>query len=201
MRQLDWMGPEVWWAHCVYVNPEEIQRMAETGTGVAHCPNSNMRLGSGIAPIRAMVDAGVKVGLAVDGSASNDSGHMLAESRQAMLLQRVKEGATAMSAQEALWLGTRGGAAVLGRDDVGVLAPHMAADFIGVRLDRLDIAGAQADPLAALLFCTPPRVDLSVINGQIRVRNGQLLGLDLAATVRRHNELAQQLLVRARNDA
>jgi cytosine/adenosine deaminase-related metal-dependent hydrolase len=198
MRQLNWMGPEVWWAHCVYVNEEERQQMAETGTGVAHCPNSNMRLGSGIAPIRAMIDAGVKVGLAVDGSASNDSGHMLAEARQSMLLQRVKEGATAMSAEEALWLGTRGGAAVLGRDDVGALAPHMAADLIGIPLDRLDAAGAQADPLAALLFCTPPRIDFSIINGRIRVQDGQLLSLDLPATIRHHNELAQQLLERAK---
>ena len=200
MRQLDWMGPDVWWAHCVYVNNEEIQHMAATGTGVAHCPNSNMRLGSGIAPVRAMVDAGVKVGLAVDGSASNDSGHMLAEARQAMLLQRVKEGATAMGAEEALWLGTRGGAAVLGRSDVGALEPNMAADLIGVKLDRLDFAGAQADPLAALLFCTPPRVDLSIINGQILVQDGQLQGLDLPDAISHHNQLAQQLLKRAKND-
>lgn len=200
MRQLDWMGPDVWWAHCVYVNNEEIQHMAATGTGVAHCPNSNMRLGSGIAPVRAMVDAGVKVGLAVDGSASNDSGHMLAEARQAMLLQRVKEGATAMGAEEALWLGTRGGAAVLGRSDVGALEPDMAADLIGVKLDRLDFAGAQADPLAALLFCTPPRVDLSIINGQILVQDGQLQGLDVPDAISHHNQLAQQLLKRAKND-
>jgi cytosine/adenosine deaminase-related metal-dependent hydrolase len=200
MRQLDWMGPDVWWAHCVYVNNEEIQHMAATGTGVAHCPNSNMRLGSGIAPVRAMVDAGVKVGLAVDGSASNDSGHMLAEARQAMLLQRVKEGATAMGAEEALWLGTRGGAAVLGRSDVGALEPNMAADLIGVKLDRLDFAGAQADPLAALLFCTPPRVDLSIINGQILVQDGQLQGLDVPDAISHHNQLAQQLLKRAKND-
>ncbi len=196
MRQLDWVGPDVWWAHCVYLNQEEVALMGATGTGVAHCPSSNMRLGSGIAPVRAMIDGGVKVGLAVDGSASNDSGHMLAEARQALLLQRVKEGATALSAEEALWLGTRGGAAVLGRDDIACLSPGMAADFIGVRLDRLAFAGAQADPLAALLFCTPPTVDLSVINGQVVVREGQLLRLDLAATIARHNELAQELLQR-----
>ncbi len=194
MRQLDWIGPDVWWAHCVYLNEEEIALMAASGTGVAHCPSSNMRLGSGIAPIRAMVDAGVKVGLAVDGSASNDSGHMLAEARQAMLLQRVKLGASALSAEEALWLGTRGGAAVLGRDDIGALAPGMAADFIGVRLDSVSLAGAQADPLAALLFCTPPTVDLSVINGKIIVEGGELRGLDLAAVVARHNEIAEKLL-------
>lgn len=201
MRQLDWVGPDAWWAHCVYLNSDEVALMADTGTGVAHCPTSNMRLGSGIAPVRAMLDAGVKVGLAVDGSASNDSGHMLAEARQAMLLQRVKLGASALSAEEALWLGSRGGAAVLGRDDIGCLAPGMAADLIGVRLDRLALAGAQADPLAALLFCAPQAVDLSVINGQIVVRNGQLLNLDLPATIAHHNKLAQELRERATSSA
>jgi cytosine/adenosine deaminase-related metal-dependent hydrolase len=197
MRQLDWVGSNVWWTHCVHLDKDEIALMADTGTGVAHCPSSNMRLGSGVAPIRAMVDAGVKVGLAVDGSASNDTGHMLAEARQAMLLQRVKLGASAMSAEEALWLGTRGGAAVLGRDDIGALAPGMAADLIGVRLDRLAYAGAQADPLAALLFCAPATVDFSVINGQVVVDGGALTGLDLAATIAWHNDLARGLLQRA----
>ncbi len=175
--------------------------MAQTGTGVAHCPSSNMRLGSGIAPIRGLVDAGVRVGLAVDGSASNDSGHMLAEARQAMLLQRVQLGATAMSAEDALWLGTRGGAAVLGRDDIGSLSPGMAADFVVIGLERLAFAGAQADPLAALLFCTPPNVDLSVINGRVVVRDGKLLGLDLPATITEHNKLALELLERAQGNA
>jgi cytosine/adenosine deaminase-related metal-dependent hydrolase len=198
MRQLDWLGPDVWWAHCVHLNADEIALMADSGTGVAHCPSSNMRLGSGIAPIRAMTDAGVKVGLAVDGSASNDSGHMLAEARQAMLLQRVGLGASAMSAEEALWLGTRGGAAVLGRDDVGALVPGMAADLIGVRMEQLAFAGAQADPLAALLFCAPPTVDLSIINGRIVVQDGLFDGLDLAGTVAQHNELALELLQRVR---
>jgi 8-oxoguanine deaminase len=201
MRQLDWMGPDVWWAHCVTLNESEIALMAETATGVAHCPSSNMRLGSGIAPIRAMMDTNVRIGLAVDGSASNDSGHMLAEARQAMLLQRVKLGALAMSAEEALWLGTRGGAAVLGRDDIGYLAPGMAADLIGVRLDRLAFAGAQADPLAALLFCTPPTVDLSIINGRVVVMDGQLLGLNLPETMARHNQLAQDLLEKVKRNA
>jgi 8-oxoguanine deaminase len=198
MRQLDWIGPDVWWAHCVFLSQKEIELLATTGTGVAHCPTSNMRLGSGIAPIRAMMDARVKVGLAVDGSASNDGSHMLAEARQAMLLQRVKLGASAMSAEEALWLGTRGGAAVLGREDLGALAPGMAADLIGVRLDRLAFAGAQADPLAALLFCAPPTVDLSIINGRVIVRDGQLPGIDLHAAVAHHNQLARELLERAR---
>jgi 8-oxoguanine deaminase len=198
MRQLDWIGPDVWWAHCVFLSQKEIELLATTGTGVAHCPTSNMRLGSGIARIRAMMDARVKVGLAVDGSASNDGSHMLAEARQAMLLQRVKLGASAMSAEEALWLGTRGGAAVLGREDLGALAPGMAADLIGVRLDRLAFAGAQADPLAALLFCAPPTVDLSIINGRVIVRDGQLPGIDLHAAVAHHNQLARELLERAR---
>ena len=201
MRQLDWVGPDVWWAHCVTLNRDEISIMAQTGTGVAHCPNSNMRLGSGIAPIRDLVNAGARVGLAVDGSASNDCGHMLGEARQAMLLQRVQHGATALSAEEALWLGTRGGASVLGRDDIGCLAPGMAADFIAIDLERLAFAGAQADPLAALLFCTPPNVDLSVINGRVVVRDGKLLGLDLLATIAEHNRLALELLASARTRA
>jgi len=199
MRQLGWVGPDVWWTHCVHLNDAEVRLMAETGTGVAHCPSSNMRLGSGIAPIRTMMDAGVKVGLGVDGSASNDSGHLLAEARQAMLLQRVRLGASAMSAEEALWLATRGGAAVLGRDDVGALAPGMAADFIGVRLDRLAFAGCQADPLAALVFCEPPRVDLSVIDGRVVVEDAQLCTVDLPATIAHHNRLAHELLQRARS--
>lgn len=199
MRELGWVGPDVWWTHCVHLNEDEVRLLAETGTGVAHCPSSNMRLGSGIAPIRAMMDAGVNVGLGVDGSASNDSSHMLAEARQAMLLQRVKLGASALSAEEALWLATRGGAAVLGRDDVGALAPGMAADFIGVRLDRLAFAGCQADPLAALVFCEPQQVDLSVINGCVVVEDAQLRTVDLPATIAHHNRLAQELLERARS--
>jgi cytosine/adenosine deaminase-related metal-dependent hydrolase len=200
MRQLDWVGTDVWWAHCVHLNQEEISLMSSTGTGVAHCPSSNMRLGSGIAPIRDMMASGVKVGLAVDGSASNDSGHLLAETRQAMLLQRVNLGASAMSAEDALWLGTRGGASVLGRDDIGYLAPGMAADFIGVRMDQLNLAGALADPLAALVFCTPPTVDLSVINGHLVVQDGHLLGLHLPALIDHHNAIAQELLVKANSD-
>jgi cytosine/adenosine deaminase-related metal-dependent hydrolase len=199
MRQLDWVGADVWWTHCVYVNDDDMALMAETGTGVSHCPTSNMRLGSGIAPVRAMIDAGIKVGLGVDGSASNDGGHMIAEARQAMLLQRVKLGASALSAEEALWLGTRGGAAVLGRDDLGALAPGMAADFIGIRLDRLALAGAQADPLAALVFCAPPDVDLSVIDGRMVVEEGRLLTVDLPSVIAHHNQLAQELLERARS--
>jgi cytosine/adenosine deaminase-related metal-dependent hydrolase len=194
MEELGWMGPDVWFAHAVHLNAEEIARMAETGTGVAHCPSSNMRLGSGIAPIREMLDAGVKVGLAVDGSASNDSSHMLAEARQALLLGRVLKGADALTAEEVLWMATRGGAAVLGRDDIGTLAPGMAADFVAFDLTQLGYAGAQHDPLAAP---TPGSVILSVINGRVVVENGELSGVDLPRLIARHNALSQKMIDRA----
>jgi cytosine/adenosine deaminase-related metal-dependent hydrolase len=196
MASLGWVGPDVWWAHAVQINADEIALLAETDTGVAHCPSSNMRLGSGIAPVRAYRDAGVRVSLAVDGSASNDSNNMLAEARLAMLLQRVAGGAGALSAREALEIATLGGAAVLRRDDIGALAPGMAADLIGYDLNQLALAGAQADPLAALLFCTPPQVSLSVINGRVIVEDGALRTVDLPTLVARHNALARALLAR-----
>jgi 8-oxoguanine deaminase len=197
MQKLGWVGEDVWYAHAIYLNEEEIDLLAETGTGVAHCPNSNMRLGSGIAPIREMLDKGVKVSLAVDGSASNDSSHMLAEARMAMLLQRVRKGAGALSAQEALEMATLGGAAVLGRDDIGALAPGKAADFIAINLDRLEYAGAGHDPLGALLFCRPVNVDLSVINGRVVVEEGHIVGFDLERAIARQNEISQEMLKRA----
>jgi cytosine/adenosine deaminase-related metal-dependent hydrolase len=169
--------------------------MAETGTGVAHCPSSNMRLGSGICRVREMVDAGVKVGIGVDGSASNDSSHLFGETRNAMLLQRVKGGAGAFSVKEGLELATRGSASVLGRGELGVLAPGKAADVIGVRLDTLNFSGAAVhDPRAALLLCTVQGVDFSVINGNIVVRAGRLLTLDLESHVARHNEIACKMV-------
>lgn len=193
MRSLGWMGHDVWYAHAVFLTDAEIALLAETRTGVAHCPTSNMRLGSGIAPIHEYLLAGVPVGLAVDGSASNDSGHMLAEVRQALLLQRVTKGADALSARAALEMATTGGAAVLGRDDIGALAPGMAADLIGINVDGLDMAGAQADPLAALVFCSPPKVSLSVINGRVLVEGGRLLGVELDELVARHNQESRRL--------
>jgi 8-oxoguanine deaminase len=198
MRRLDWVGPDVWYAHAIYLNGEETTLLADTGTGVAHCPSSNMRLGSGIAPVRQYLDAGVRVGLGVDGSASNDSSHMLAEARMALLLQRVCKGAAALSVQEALELATRGGARVLGRDDLGALAPGMAADFIGIDLNRLEFAGGAChDPVGSLVLCTPPTVDLSVINGRIVVEKGQIPGLDLERAIARQNELAVEMVLRA----
>jgi cytosine/adenosine deaminase-related metal-dependent hydrolase len=194
-EDLGWMGDDVWHVHCVHLNQEEVALFAETGTGVCHCPSSNMRLGSGIAPVRALLDAGAAVALGVDGSASNDSSHLLAEARMALLLQRVNGRPSALSAEEALWMATRGGAAVLGRDDVGQLAPGKAADVIGLRLDRLAYAGARHDPLAALVFCQPQEVDISIINGQIVVEDRRLLTVDLGPVIERHNRISRELVL------
>ena len=193
-EDLGWVGDDVWHVHCVHLDTEEIGLLAQTGTGVCHCPSSNMRLASGIAPVRALLDQGAEVGLGVDGSASNDSSHMLAEARMALLLQRVSGDPAGLSAAEALRLATRGGAAVLGRDDIGQLAPGKAADLIALRLDRLDYAGARHDPLAALVFCAPQGVDLSVINGRVVVEDERLLTVDLPPVIEQHNRIASQLL-------
>ncbi len=192
-ESLGWLGNDVWMAHSVWVNDAEIKKYASTGTGIAHCPSSNMLLASGIAPIRQMLDAAVRVGLGVDGSASNDASHMLHEARQAMLLQRVMGNPKALSAREALELGTLGGAQVLGRDDIGSLEPGKAADFIGINLNRLNYAGSH-DPVAAILFCDTPRVDLSIINGRVIVEDGNLLTVDLPPVVERQNRIAREML-------
>jgi cytosine/adenosine deaminase-related metal-dependent hydrolase len=198
-EDLGWVGQDVWHAHCVQLDAPGIALFARTRTGVAHCPCSNMRLASGIAPIRRMRDAGVPVGIGVDGSASNDGAHVMGEARQAMLLQRVGFGPAAMSAREALEIATLGGAAVLGRDDVGALAPGMAADFIAFDLRQPNFAGALHDPVAALVFCAPSQVSLSVINGKIIVRDGQLTTLELPPLLERHNRLAYTLAEAARS--
>lgn len=197
-EDLGWVGNDVWWAHAVHVNAEEVALLSRTGTGVAHCPSSNMRLGSGIAPVRQMLEAGVRVGLGVDGAASNDSGHLLAEARQAMLLQRVRGDASALTARQALEMATRGGAAVLQRDDIGVLAPGKAADIVGIRLDHLDYAGAVPhDPVAALVFCYPRKADFVMVNGRLLVDHGELLGWELGKVVAEHNRLARALVASA----
>lgn len=196
-ESLGWVGPDVWHAHCVKLDAEGIALFARTGTGVAHCPCSNMRLASGIAPVRTMRDAGVPVGLGVDGSASNDGAHMLGEARQALLLQRVGHGPAAMGAREALEIATLGGARVLGRDDIGALAPSMSADFVAFDMSGVGYAGAGHDPVAALVFCTPTDVSTSVINGRVVVRDGHLLTADLPRVLTRHRELARTLFERA----
>jgi 8-oxoguanine deaminase len=192
-EDLGWVGRDVWHAHCVKLDDHGIGLFARTGTGVAHCPCSNMRLASGIAPVRRMRDAGVRVGLGVDGSASNDGAHLLGEARQALLLQRVGFGPAALTARDALEIATLGGAAVLDRDDIGALAPGMAADFVAFDVRGVAHAGAQHDPVAALVFCAPGNVAWSVIDGRVVVREGRLVTLDLPAHVERHNRLARVL--------
>jgi cytosine/adenosine deaminase-related metal-dependent hydrolase len=194
-EDLGWVGHDVWHAHCVQLDEHGIELFARTGTGVAHCPCSNMRLASGIAPVRRMRDAGVPVGLGVDGSASNDGASMIGEVRQALLLQRVGFGPDAMTAREALEIATLGGAKVLNRNDIGALAPGMVADFVAFDLNHIAYAGALHDPLAALVFCTPTHVSTSVINGKVVVRDGQLVTVDLPRVLERHNQLARQLVV------
>jgi len=196
-EDLGWVGRDVWHAHCVKLDEAGIALFGRTGTGVAHCPCSNMRLASGIAPIGAMRRAGVAVGLGVDGSASNDGAHMLGEVRQAMLLQRVGFGPDAMTARQALELATLGGAKVLNRDDIGSLSPGMSADIVMFKLDGVGFAGALHDPVAALVFCTPANVNHSVINGKVVVKDGVLRTVDLPVVLERHNALAAQLALKA----
>jgi 8-oxoguanine deaminase len=193
-EDLGWTGHDVWHAHCVKLDDDGISRFARTGTGVAHCPCSNMRLASGIAPIGKMRGAGINVGLGVDGSASNDGAHMLGEARQAMLLQRVLGGPAAMTARQSLELATRGGAAVLNRTDIGEIAVGKAADIVAFDLRNLTHAGALHDPVAALVFAAPANVNWSIINGKVVVRDGKLTTIDLRQTINRHNMLARQLV-------
>jgi len=195
-EDVGFVGNDVWHAHCVQLNDDEIGLFGRTGTGVCHCPGSNMRLASGIAPIRKMLDYGVQVGLGVDGSASNDGAHLLNEARMAMLLQRVasEPDPSRMTAREALSLATVGGAAVLGRDDIGALAQGMAADFIAFRVDDIAFAGAGHDLAAALVFCQSIHVDLSIINGKVVVRDGNLQTIDLPMLIEKHNKFSKNLI-------
>lgn len=191
-EDLGWTGPDVWHAHCVKLDEKEIDLFAKSRTGVAHCPCSNCRLGSGIAPVRAMRDAGVPVGLGVDGSASNDAGNLAAEARQAMLLQRVANGANAMSAREALFIATRGGAEVLGRPDCGQIALGKRADIAIWDVTSVESAGSW-DP-AALLMAGPTRVKHLLVEGRQIVRDGHVTSIDLPRVVERQNALARGLM-------
>jgi len=193
--RLGWLGDDIWHAHIVHPSPDEIGRLGATKTGVAHCATSNMRLGSGIAPVQALVRAGARVGLGVDGSASNDASHVLDEARHALLLARIAAGPQAASARDVLRLATRGGAQVLGRDDIGALGPGMAADIVVVRLDSLPLAGgAVHDALAALVFCRPPNVDFTIVNGVPLVEGGAFTRLDVERLIAHHNVLARALV-------
>jgi 8-oxoguanine deaminase len=204
MQEVDWVGENVWFAHAVWVNDEEIKVFAKHNCGVAHCPTSNMRLASGIAPIKGYRQAGINVGLGVDGSASNDGSHLLAEVRNALLLARVKEGITGFSlsndpnrklitAREALYLGTRGGAAVLGRNDIGSLEAGKCADFFAVDLNRIGYAGMH-DPVSAVVFGQPANADYTVVAGKFVVKEGKLVTLDEHKLIEKHNKAARRLL-------
>jgi cytosine/adenosine deaminase-related metal-dependent hydrolase len=214
MEELDWLGPDVWYAHAVHVDEDEIRTFARTQCGVAHCPCSNMRLASGIAPIKAYMAAGVRVGLGVDGSASNDGSNILLEARQAMLLARLKMGLLPpdgphkrfllsqshplrarewMTAREALDLATLGGASVLGRTDIGALEVGRCADFFTLDLNTIGFAGGLNDPVAAVIFCAPQAAKTTVINGQIVVDNGEITAMDMAPLVEQHNGWSRKL--------
>ncbi|HOE42685.1 MAG TPA: amidohydrolase family protein, partial [Rhodoferax sp.] len=216
-QDLGWLGPDVWHAHCVRLDDVGIHLFAASRTGVAHCPCSNMRLASGIAPVRKMLDAGVPVGLGVDGSASNDAAHLVHEARQALLLARVGRamraaetrsdsqgrqrsffgcdlGPAEMTARDALTMATRGGAQVLGRSDIGHLAPGMCADLALFDLNTLAFAGgAVHDPVGAVLLCASPQAAYTIVNGRVLVRQAQLTTLELGPLIERHNKLAMQL--------
>ena len=227
-EQLGWLASDVWFAHAVHVSEPETGRMAAAGTGVAHCPTSNMRLGSGIAPLSRFLRAGVNVGLGVDGSASNDGSHLLAEARQAMLLARLASsfppppgegrgaslppppedgrgptpppppgegrGGGLFSPRTALEMATLGGAAVLGRDDLGSLEPGKCADFVAIDLDRLEYAGALHDPVAAVILCAPVKVDHTYVHGRPVVSEGRLVNLEIGPLIERHTRAAARLV-------
>jgi cytosine/adenosine deaminase-related metal-dependent hydrolase len=206
---VDWLGPDVWFAHAIFLDDEEIARFAETGTGMTHCPSANMRCGQGIAKIRQMLDAGVTVGLGVDGSASNDTSNMFLEARLAQLLQRVAPARylseppggrggfggspKALSAREALTMATRGGAKLLGRDDIGQLASGKSADFIAINRRQLGLSGTERDPLAALIMCGPFKVDYSFINGEEIVAKGEFVRHDIDAYLARHRAVMERI--------
>ena len=191
LTDLGWLGGDVWCAHCVHLSADDVQDFGATGTGVAHCPTSNLRLGAGIAPVRELVDAGVRVGLGVDGSASNERSDLLFEVKQALLVARGRGGAAAMTAREALRLGTRGGAAVLGRDDIGSLEQGKCADLAIWRRDVLELGGAE-DPVAGLVLSAPHRVDRLVVAGSDVVRGGALVRADEGEIARVHRAQARR---------
>ncbi len=213
METLGWLGEDVWYAHAIHVDDREIRQFADTGTGAAHCPCSNMRLASGIAPVKAYRDAGVRVGIGVDGSASNDASNMLLEVRQAMLLARLKIGLRPpegpmtilstsdplrrdewVTARDALELGTRGGAEVLGRADIGHLAPGMCADFFSIDVNTIDFAGGLHDPVASVVFCAPQRAKYTVINGRVIVDDGRITTVEMQPVVEEHNRHAAAMV-------
>ena len=214
MESLDWLGDDVWFAHAVHVDDDEIRQFARSGVGTAHCPCSNMRLASGIAPVKKYLAAGVKVGLGVDGSASNDASNILLEARQALLLARLRLGLFPpegprkffllsqsdplrahewMTAREVLEIATRGGAAVLGRDDIGSLQIGKCADFFSINLNTVDYAGALNDPVAATLYCAPQKARYTVIHGRVVVEDGTVVTVDMGPVIEAHNRFSRSI--------
>ena len=191
LEQLGWLAGDVWCAHCVHLDHDDIGKFAATGTGVAHCPTSNLRLGAGVAPVRDLLDADVRVGMGVDGSASNERGDLLFDVKQALLVARGRDGPAALTVRDALWLGTRGGAAVLGRDDLGAIEPGRRADLAVWRVDGLELAGAE-DPVAGLVFSAPHRVDRLIVDGEDVVRDGALVRGDEEEIARAHRKQARR---------
>jgi len=199
MERVGWVGRDVWYAHGIHFNDDELALLAKTKTGIAHCPSSNLRLGSGICRVPELRKLGVPVGLAVDGSASNDASNMLAEARQALLVHRIKSGVNSTTAMSTLELATRGGALVLGRDDIGSLEPGKAADFAAFDLHDLGYAGALHDPVAALLFCAATqRAHTVVVNGEVVVANGHLVGASEDELIHKANRIAQEMVTGAK---
>ena len=198
MESVGWTGPDVWYAHGIWFTPEEIKRLGDMNCGVAHCPCSNLRLGSGICHVPALLEAGVRVGIAVDGSASNDSSNLLKEMQTALLVHRVGTGVSSMPPRKVIRMATRGGADILGQPEIGQIQPGMAADLALFRLDRIDFAGAMADPAHAVLFCgSAPRAEYTIVAGRVLVEKGELPGLDEREVFHRANDLAAGLLRRA----
>ena len=195
MEELGWLREDAWFAHLVHVSKEDIAKLAAAECGLAHCPSSNMTLGSGIAPVVPMAKTAMRIGIGVDGSASNDTSSMIREVRQAMLLQRVRYGAESFSARDALYLATMGGARVLHREDeIGSIEVGKAADLITFDMSGIEYAGAQSDPLAAIVHCGAEHVDMAMVNGEIRVREGRLVDESLYRLIPRHNEISLKLI-------
>jgi cytosine/adenosine deaminase-related metal-dependent hydrolase len=193
LEQLGWLAEDVWCAHCVHLDDRDVATFAATGTGVAHCPSSNLRLGAGVAPVRPLLDAGVRVGLGVDGSASNERGDLFLEVKQALLVARGRDGPAALTARQALELGTRGGARLLRRDDLGSLEPGKRADLAVWRTDGLELGGAATDPVAGLVLSGPHRVDRLYVGGEEVVRDGRLVRADEEEIAREHRIQARRL--------
>ena len=191
LERLGWLAGDVWCAHCVHLDDGDVGKLAATGTGAAHCPTSNLRLGAGVAPVRPLLDAGGRVGLGVDGSASNERGDLLFEVKQSLLVARGREGPAAMTARQALWLATRGGAALLGRDDLGTIEPGRCADLAVWRTDVLELAGA-SDPVAGLVLSAPHRVDRLLVGGDDVVRNGRLVRTSEEEIAQEHRRQAEK---------